>query len=77
MHICIVKIETSEVRAARLEGMIQHVPAKARPPDVCITLVYIICNSYNTDVMDVWYLLHRSTKARSGPRAECNECHAS
>ena len=36
-----------------------------------------ICNSYNTGARDVWHLLHWSTRARSGPRAECNKCHAS
>ena len=36
-----------------------------------------LINSYITGTRDVWHLLHQSTRARSGPRAECNKCHAS
>ena len=42
--------------------------------DECIR--WDICNSYNTGARDVWHLLHRSTRARSGPRAKCNKCRA-
>ena len=38
-------------------------------------LIWAICNSYIMGARDVWHLLHRSTRARSGPRAECNKCH--
>ena len=34
---------------------------------------YVLSNSYITAARDVWRLLHRSTRARSGPRAEVNK----
>ena len=39
--------------------------------------LYPLCNSYITGTRDVWDLVHQSMRARSGPRAECNKCHAS
>ena len=51
--------------------------------DVVLKSIAMLCNnvtmrnSYITGVRDVWHLLHWSTRARSGPRAECNKCHTS